>query len=97
LSPIVILDEPSSALDPIAEYTMFNNMLRACEGRTLVFISHRLSSAVLADRVILLDGGRICEKGSHEELMRANGPYAEMFRKQAENYVDTTEQKGVNV
>ena len=97
LSPIVILDEPSSALDPIAEYTMFNNMLRACEGRTLVFISHRLSSAVLADRVILLDGGRICEVGSHEELMRANGPYAEMFRKQAENYVDTTEQKGVNV
>jgi ATP-binding cassette subfamily B protein len=88
-SPIVILDEPSSALDPIAEYTMFNNMLRACEGRTLLFISHRLSSAVLADRVILLDGGRIVEMGPHEELMRANGHYAEMFRKQAENYVGT--------
>jgi ATP-binding cassette subfamily B protein len=96
-SPIVILDEPSSALDPIAEYTMFNNMLRACEGRTLLFISHRLSSAVLADRVILLDGGRIVEMGPHEELMRANGHYAEMFRKQAENYVDTAEQKEVNV
>ncbi len=87
-SPIVILDEPSSALDPIAEYKMFDNMLRACQGRTLIFISHRLSSAVLADRVIMMDGGRILESGSHEELMKENGKYAEMFRKQAENYVD---------
>ena len=89
-SPIVILDEPSSALDPIAEYTMFGNMLRACQGRTLIFISHRLSSAVLADRVILLDGGRIVETGTHEELMANDGPYADMFRKQAENYVDVS-------
>ncbi len=88
-SPFVILDEPSSALDPIAEYEMFRNMMEACRNRTLIFISHRLSSAVLADRVILLENGRIAETGTHEELMAKNGTYADMFRKQAENYADT--------
>lgn len=88
-SPFVILDEPSSALDPIAEYEMFRNMMEACKNRTLIFISHRLSSAVLADRVILLDGGRIAETGTHGELMAKNGTYADMFRKQAENYADS--------
>ena len=82
-------DEPSSALDPIAEYEMFRNMMEACRNRTLIFISHRLSSAVLADRVIMLDGGRIAEAGTHEELMVKNGTYADMFRKQAENYADS--------
>jgi len=85
--PYVILDEPSSALDPIAEYTMFENMIRATEGRSVLFVSHRLSSAVLADRVLLLDGGRIAEMGTHDELMAKNGKYAEMFRRQAENYL----------
>ena len=70
---------------------MFENMLAACEGRTLIFISHRLSSAVLADRVVLMEGGRIIESGSHSELMAQNGRYAEMFRKQAENYLDKEE------
>ena len=88
-SPFVILDEPSSALDPIAEYNMFKNMLEACENRTLIFISHRLSSAVLADRIFLMDGGEIVESGTHAELMELNGKYAEMFRMQAENYADT--------
>ena len=88
-SPFVILDEPSSALDPIAEYNMFRNMLEACKERTLIFISHRLSSAVLADRIFLMDGGEIRESGTHEELMKKNGVYAEMFRKQAENYAET--------
>ncbi|MBQ9115726.1 MAG: ABC transporter ATP-binding protein [Clostridia bacterium] len=88
-SPFVILDEPSSALDPIAEYNMFRNMLDACRGRTLIFISHRLSSAVLADRIFLMDGGEIIESGSHSEMMAKNGRYAEMFRMQAENYAET--------
>lgn len=90
-SPFVLLDEPSSALDPIAEYKMFENMMRATEGRSVIFISHRLSSAVLADRVILMSGGRIAECGTHEELMEKNGEYATMFRRQAENYLGTAE------
>lgn len=88
-SPIVILDEPSSALDPIAEYDMYANMMKACENRSMIFISHRLSSAVMADRIYLLDHGEVLEEGSHKELMRMNGKYAEMFRVQAENYVSS--------
>ena len=86
-TPIVILDEPSSALDPIAEYQMFENMMRAVQNRSVIFISHRLSSARLADKVILMDSGEIIETGTHKELMEMDGKYAEMFRKQAENYV----------
>ena len=86
-TPFVLLDEPSSALDPIAEYTMFENMMRATEGRSVIFISHRLSSAVLADRVFLMDGGTIAEIGTHAELMALGGKYAEMFHRQAENYL----------
>lgn len=85
-APIAILDEPSSALDPIAEYELFENMKRICEGRTVIFISHRLSSAISADVIFMMEHGRIIERGSHESLMRQNGKYAEMFRKQAEKY-----------
>lgn len=84
---IAILDEPSSALDPIAEYQMYESMLKACENKAVVFISHRLSSAVLADKIYMLEHGRIVESGSHEELMKKDGKYAEMFRFQAGNYV----------
>ena len=86
-TPFVILDEPSSALDPIAEYKMFENMMRATEGRSVIFISHRLSSAVLADRILLMDDGAIIESGTHRELMAQNGKYAEMFNRQAQNYL----------
>lgn len=84
---IAILDEPSSALDPVAEYQMYESMLKACENKAVVFISHRLSSAVLADKIYMLEHGRIVESGSHAELMKQNGKYAEMFRFQAGNYV----------
>ena len=86
-SPCVILDEPSSALDPIAEHKMFENMMRAAGGKSVIFISHRLSSAVDADRIYLLEEGRITETGSHAELMALGGKYAEMFRVQAQNYI----------
>ena len=82
----VILDEPSSALDPIAEYEMYERMTAACEGCGMIFISHRLSSAVMADRIYLLENGMVAEEGTHAELMARNGRYAEMFRKQAESY-----------
>lgn len=85
-APIAILDEPSSALDPIAEYELFENMKRICEGRTVIFISHRLSSAISADVIFMMEHGRIIERGNHESLMQQNGKYAEMFRKQAEKY-----------
>ncbi|MBQ7161459.1 MAG: ABC transporter ATP-binding protein, partial [Clostridia bacterium] len=93
-SPIVILDEPSSALDPIAEYEMYQNMLEACRDRTAVFISHRLSSAVLADRVVMIEDGRVIEDGSHAELMERGGKYADMFAKQAENYAEGGDERG---
>ena len=68
---------------------MFKNMLEACEDRTLIFISHRLSSAVLADRIFMMEDGCIKESGTHKELMKKNGKYAQMFRMQAENYAET--------
>lgn len=83
---IAILDEPTSALDPLAEYKMYENMMDACRDRSVLFISHRLSSAVLADRVLLLEDGSVAESGTHAELMAADGAYAAMFRLQAEKY-----------
>jgi len=66
---------------------MFENMMRAAKDRSVVFISHRLSSAVDADKIYLLENGRIVESGSHKELMERNGKYAEMFHLQAQSYV----------
>lgn len=83
---VAILDEPSSALDPIAESEMYDNLTRVTENKTVVYISHRLSSAALADRIIVLDKGGIIESGSHSELMALNGKYTEMFSLQASNY-----------
>lgn len=84
---IVILDEPSSALDPIAEYNMYKNMLNATESETVIFISHRLSATRDADRIYMFEDGTVIEQGSHAELMAMNGKYAEMWRLQAQNYL----------
>lgn len=86
---VVILDEPSSALDPIAEYNMYCNMMEAAKGKTVFFISHRMSSARMADRILFLENGRIVEQGTHDELIKRNGRYAEMFHLQAQNYQDS--------
>lgn len=82
----VILDEPSSALDPIAEYKMYESMLNACKDKAVIFISHRLSSAVLADHIYMLEQGSIVEHGTHQQLMEQNGKYAQMFEMQAASY-----------
>lgn len=81
-----VLDEPSSALDPIAEYKMYESLINVTKGKTVLYISHRLSSAVLSDRIIVLDGGRIAEDGSHAQLMKKGGVYSEMFTLQASSY-----------
>lgn len=85
---LMILDEPSSALDPIAEYQLNHAMLSATKDKTVIFISHRLSTTRLADRIIMLEQGRIAEQGSHERLLERNGKYAQMWRVQAGAYVE---------
>ena len=86
---MVILDEPSSALDPLAEYNMYRNMMKLSEGKGVIFISHRLSSARMADEIYLVKDGKIVEQGTHEQMMALNGYYHEMFMLQAENYQDS--------
>ena len=86
-APVIILDEPSSALDPIAEYEMFENMIKVSEDKTVIYISHRLSSIALADRILMMENGSIVEEGSHKELMNKGGKYADLFSKQAEYYI----------
>ena len=81
-----VLDEPSSALDPIAEYKMYENLIEVTKDKTVLYISHRLSSAVLSDRIIVIGGGRVLEQGSHNELMSSGGKYSEMFTLQASSY-----------
>ena len=84
--PYVILDEPSANLDPVAEYNLNQAMIEAAEHKTVVFISHRLSTTVNADRIYVMENGEIIEQGSHDELMAMNGTYAYMFNLQAEKY-----------
>ena len=84
--PYIILDEPSANLDPISEYELNKAISDGCADRTVVFISHRLSTTRHADRILMLENGKIVESGSHDELMEQNGKYAYMFRLQAEKY-----------
>ncbi len=81
-----VLDEPSSALDPIAEYKMYEELIKATENKAVLYISHRLSSAVLSDRIIVIGEGKILQQGTHEELMKQEGKYKEMFTLQASSY-----------
>ena len=83
---ILIMDEPSSALDPIAEYELNKAMESAAKGKTVFYISHRLSTTRDADRIILLENGRIEEEGTHESLLAMNGKYAQMWKVQAGRY-----------
>ena len=85
-APMVILDEPTAALDPIAESEMYERYDELVHGRTAVFISHRLSSTRFCDRILFLENGRITEEGTHGEPMQRGGAYAELFSIQARYY-----------
>ena len=83
---ILILDEPTAALDPLAEQEIYEKYVQMSEGKTSLFISHRLASTRFCDRIVLLENGRITEQGSHEELMEKNGAYARLFAVQGKYY-----------
>lgn len=85
-APVKVFDEPSSALDPIAEYELFQAILEKSREHIMFFISHRLSSVKDADTVFMLEDGKLAEKGTHAELMESGGKYAAMYRMQAKNY-----------
>lgn len=87
-SKILILDEPSSALDPIAEDELLKAFQKISEDKIVIYISHRLSSAVLADNILFLKNGKICECGSHKELIQKNGDYASYYHTQAKYYTE---------
>ena len=85
-SPIIVLDEPSSSLDPIAEYEMHEAMLRAAGDKLVIFVSHRLSNTILSDKILVLQNGCITEQGNHKKLMEQHGTYRELFEAQARYY-----------
>ena len=87
---IIVLDEPTASLDPKAEVEIYRQFADAAKDRTAIFVSHRLGSARLADRIIVLDRGRVVEEGTHESLLNSSGPYSRMFCMQAAWYVETT-------
>ena len=95
--PVKIFDEPSSALDPIAEYELFRSMIQDGKQNTMIFISHRLSSVKNADYVLMLENGRISERGTHRELMQKKGSYASMYQKQAMNYLAVDSVEGMEL
>lgn len=92
--PILVLDEPTAALDPIAEDDIYQKYREMTEGKTSVFISHRLASTRFCDRILFLQGGVIAEEGTHEELLERNGEYAKLFHIQARYYQEGGEENG---
>jgi ATP-binding cassette subfamily B protein len=83
---ILILDEPTAALDPMAEYEVFQKFADLASDKLAIFISHRLSTVRMADRILLLSGGQIAEDGHHDDLVDAGGAYSRMFEVQASSY-----------
>jgi ATP-binding cassette subfamily B protein len=83
---VLVLDEPTAALDPIAESDLYQRYSSLSAGKTSLFISHRLASTRFCDRILLLEGAHIAESGTHEELLAQNGRYAELFEIQSKYY-----------
>lgn len=85
-APVLVLDEPTASLDPLAEYELYHRFYEMATRQTAIFISHRLSGSLFCDRVLVLERGRIVQQGTHEQLMIEEGLYKNMFLKQAEGY-----------
>jgi ATP-binding cassette subfamily B protein len=85
-APIAVFDEPSSALDPISENELFNNIVKSAKNRITIYISHRLSCVKEADCVFMLENGEIIERGTHRQLIESGGAYARMYHMQEKNY-----------
>src|SRR5690606_7839023 len=83
---VLILDEPTAALDARAEFEVFQRFADLTRGKSAVLISHRFSTVRMADRILVLDGGRLAEIGTHEDLLAAGGTYASLFELQARGY-----------
>ena len=79
-SPVLVLDEPTSSMDPWAERAWLQSLRTHARGRSVVLITHRLSTAAVADRIYVLECGRVRESGNHQSLLQANGPYAALWK-----------------
>ena len=93
-SPLLILDEPTAALDPLAESELYKKYHQLTRKKTSFFISHRLASTGFCDRILLLEDGKIKEEGTHRELLEKGGVYAGMFREQSKYYKEGAETTG---
>lgn len=85
-----MLDEPSAALDSIAEHQIFDDFVSLSKNKSAMFISHRLSNITLCDKIIFLENGQIIEQGTHHELLKKHGEYARLFELQASKYKANT-------
>ena len=90
-SPVIVLDEPTAALDPVSENRLYETYDDVMRGKTTVFISHRLASTRFCHRIVLIDHGQIIEEGTHEELLARQGKYYELFETQAKYYRENPE------
>ena len=86
-APILILDEPTAALDALKEHDLYDEIARHAADKTVIFISHRFSTVRMADYIAVVDDGQIVEQGTHDDLLSQNGMYAKMFNAQASRYV----------
>lgn len=87
-APIMILDEPTAALDPISEYEIYQRFDELIEGKTAIYVSHRMSSTRFSQRIVVLDHGQLVQDGTHASLMAKSGIYRDLFNAQAQYYTE---------